>query len=189
MKIEKDKGKEKDSHFPNSPWTYVIILFFVITLASGGSLYYLLKSPGQIIYDTSDIMVESQKPPVIEEVPISTEEITEPTEVVEIIPPVSLEPKPPAEEPEKPSSVSFVRDILEQGQSKEYLIGETEYKVNIVSIENDIVKFNINEGFIELKKGETLKIGNILIGLIGIMIEEAGETSSNKVYFNITMVD
>ena len=208
MKIENDKEKEKDSHFPNSPWVYVLLLLVIISLASGGFLYNMLKSPKQVIQDSSQVIITiPPKSPAIEveEKPsIPTEEITEAIDVVEIpstpsgepeiITPASEELELPAEEPEKPPLVTFIEDILEQGQSKEYLIGGDEYNLNIISIYYDKIKgsvarFNINNKIFDLKKGETFEIEGILVSVTEIMIEEAGEVSSDQVQFNITKVD
>ncbi len=185
MKSKNDKGKEKDSHFPNSPWVYIILLFIVVSFASAGILYSMLRSPGIVIRDSSDIVRYQEPSVIIDEPVLPEEEITEPIDVIETPPSITEEH---VEKPKTPL-VTFVADVLEQGQSRVYQLGETEYELDIVSVDSDTVKFNIDDYKFELKMGETRKIGNIVVGLMEILIEEAGEVSSDQVQFNITKVD
>lgn len=76
-----------------------------------------------------------------------------------------------------------IKDVLEQGQNKQYEINGKDYTVEVLYISNDKAKVKVN-GFVSevLYSGDTFRVGNDLyIGIKDVMEEEAGETTNDQV--------
>jgi len=88
-------------------------------------------------------------------------------------------------------AVDLVSDMLEEGESRTYTINNEDFLVNVLIITDNlgIVKFKVNDTVSnELTAGSNQTIGNLVIKVLRIILNEAEEvTGGDLVEFEVSV--